>query len=127
MARLRHSDDVIFIEGEIVIDSVSHLLSSIEGAFSKFRRSEMTVDLSEVTRVDSAGVALLDEVLERARAKNISIQFLNVPEMVAQTLVAFSTKGLDERTSTASLSIFEKIGGATHQIVKDLLEARLRG
>jgi phospholipid/cholesterol/gamma-HCH transport system permease protein len=122
MARLRQSNDVIHIEGEILIDSVSHLLLSLEGAFSKYRHSELTIDLSEVTRVDSAGVALLDEVLERAQAKNISIQFLNVPETVANTLVAFSTKGLDERTSTASLSIFEKIGGTSYQIVKDLMD-----
>jgi phospholipid/cholesterol/gamma-HCH transport system permease protein len=122
MARLRHSDNVIFIEGEILIDSVSPLLSALEGLFSKYRRSELSIDLSEVTRVDSAGVALLDETLERARAKNISIQFINAPELVTKTLVAFSTKGLHEQTGAASLSLYERIGAATYQIAKDLLD-----
>jgi phospholipid/cholesterol/gamma-HCH transport system permease protein len=122
MTKLRHSDNVIFLEGDILIGSIGPLLSALEGILGKYRRSDLTIDLSGVTRIDSAGVALLDEVLERAKAKNISIQFINAREMVAKTLVAFSTKGLGEQTSLASLSIFEKIGGATYQTMQDLLD-----
>jgi len=122
MTRLRHSENTIFLEGEILIDSVSPLLSAFEGFIDTYRGSELIVDLSDVPRTDSAGVAFLDEVLESAQAKNIAIRFINAREAVTKTLVAFSSKGLAESAGPASYSFFERIGGATYQAARDLLD-----
>ncbi len=122
MTKLRHSENIVYLEGDILLDSVGPLLAAFEGFLGEYRGSALTIDLSGVPRIDSAGVALLDEVVERSRARNVTIRFLDAREMVTKTLVAFSSKGLGELASPASASLFEKIGGATYQAARALLE-----
>ncbi|MDH4134102.1 MAG: STAS domain-containing protein [Gammaproteobacteria bacterium] len=47
---------------------------------------ELVIDLARVTRVDSAGLALLIEWLRRARAANRPLRFTGMPPQV-ETLV----------------------------------------
>lgn len=122
MAVLRHEEDTLFLEGEILIDSVGPLLSGLEGFLRSYQGSELTIDLSGVPRIDSAGVAFVDEAGEKALAKGTTIRFVNARDAVDRTLAAFSTKGLSESAGPASIPFFEKIGGAAYQTAKDLLE-----
>jgi len=122
MTRFRHSENSIFLEGEILIDSVGPLFSAFEGFIGTYQGSELIVDLSDVSRIDSAGVAFLDEVLESAQAKNIALRCINAREAVSKTLVAFSSKGLARSAGPAPISFFERIGGATYRAALDLLD-----
>ena len=122
MAVLKHDEKAVLLEGEILIDSVGHLLPALEGFLRTYRDSHLTVDLSGVPRIDSAGVALLDETLERAQARDISIQFVHARESVTKTLAAFSTKGLGAPAPPASVSFFERAGGAAYGAARDLLD-----
>lgn len=47
---------------------------------------DLTIDLAQVERTDSAGLALLIEWLRRAQAANRTLRFANIPEQV-QTLI----------------------------------------
>jgi phospholipid transport system transporter-binding protein len=51
------------------------------------------VDLARVTRVDSAGVALMLEWLGRARAAGRALRFLNLPEQAGRII---SVSGLTD-------------------------------
>ncbi|HSG10417.1 MAG TPA: STAS domain-containing protein [Gammaproteobacteria bacterium] len=53
----------------------------------------LTIDLAEVTRVDSAGLALMIEWLRESERKNLDMTFTNVPE---QLLSIARVCGLDE-------------------------------
>ena len=46
----------------------------------------VTIDMQEVTLADSAGVALMLEWLQRARAANRDLVFTNLPEQVQQLI-----------------------------------------
>jgi len=47
---------------------------------------DLTIDLAQVERTDSAGLALLIEWLRRAQAANRKLRFTNIPTQV-QTLI----------------------------------------
>ena len=47
---------------------------------------EIVIDLAQVTRADSAGLALMVEWLRRARASSCRLRFANIPAQV-QTLI----------------------------------------
>lgn len=43
---------------------------------------EVTVDLNGVVRTDSAGIALMIEWLRRARDRNVTLRFRNIPKQM---------------------------------------------
>lgn len=49
----------------------------------------VTVDLQQVTRADSAGLALMIEWLRQARAGNTELRFIHIPSQLA-TLIRVS-------------------------------------
>ncbi len=70
-------EGVLQLSGEVVIASVPQLLAEGKELFAG--RSQVVVDLSEVKRVDSSGLALMLEWLQLARAQNILLRFRNIP------------------------------------------------
>jgi len=69
------------LSGELNFDTVPALLAH-EGVVMEAGR-DIRVDLAGVTRVDSAGLALLVEWLRESKRKGLSISFEHVPEQLA--------------------------------------------
>ena len=59
----------------------------------------VTVDLQQVTRADSAGLALMIEWLRQARGNNLELRFIHIPDQLA-TLIRLS--GLQDLFSLGS-------------------------
>ncbi len=66
------------VEGELGFGTATDLLEASEGAFGN--TPEITLDLADVTRVNSAGIALLIEWLRRARHAGRALHLVNLPE-----------------------------------------------
>lgn len=80
-ARLSHDgNDRMNLSGELDADSVPGLLRTTRNAFHKDR--EMTINLADVTRADSAGVALLLDWLRQARAAQSTLHYHNTPQQM---------------------------------------------
>lgn len=69
------------IGGRLDANSVPGLLASID-AWLTAAADPLTVELSNVERADSAGVALLLEVQRRVRAAGRSVEFIDAPEQM---------------------------------------------
>lgn len=72
------------VRGELTFDTVPGLYRESAGWFEG--EGDLMISLREVTRADSAGLALLIEWLNRAQRANRSIRFLDIPAQV-QTLI----------------------------------------
>ena len=79
-ASITVKDDRWVLSGEIDFDTVPSLLAH-PGA-NMVRGRNVQVDLAEVTRVDSAGLAMMVEWLREAQDKGLGISFNNVPEQL---------------------------------------------
>jgi phospholipid transport system transporter-binding protein len=68
------------LSGELSFDTVTGLRNQFRAEF----KSDVpaTIDLGSVTRVDSAGVALMVDWLRFAKTHNQSIRFRNIPEQM---------------------------------------------
>ena len=77
--------------GILSFRTVPNILQQSKGMFEK--HGDVQVDLSEVTKSDSAGVALLVEWMNEAHRHNQKIQFLNIP---AQMLDIVRVSSLDQ-------------------------------
>jgi phospholipid transport system transporter-binding protein len=89
------SDDVYRIIGELNMNSVPGLFQDMNGIFMANGGSRI-IDLADVTRSDSAGLALLLEWQRIATERNIKLSFRNVPEQM-QAIIDVS--GLEDLIS----------------------------
>ena len=69
------------LSGDLVFDNAAALLDEGSAAFGTNERAE--IDLAQVRRVDSAGLALLVEWTVAARASGRTVTYCNVPAMLA--------------------------------------------
>ncbi|PCJ33273.1 MAG: sulfate transporter [Gammaproteobacteria bacterium] len=75
-------ENVIHLSGKLTFASVTDILEKTDSVFDSF--SEINIDLTDVTRGDSAGLALLVHWLRQARNSDKKITFNNIPSnMVA--------------------------------------------
>jgi phospholipid transport system transporter-binding protein len=87
----RGEDGSYRLSGPLVFDSVPELY---EGLMSELRgTADVTVDLSGVTRADSAGMALLVEWQRMARAAGGAVRVVNMPPQVLRMV---HVTGLEE-------------------------------
>lgn len=78
------------VSGNLTIDDVPDYLQQSESLFSEL--ASLRIDLSAVTRSDSAGLALLIRWMREARASDKNIVFEQMP---AQMLAMAEASGLD--------------------------------
>jgi phospholipid transport system transporter-binding protein len=68
------------LSGDLLFENSAQLLDDGDAAFGADARAE--IDLSQIGRVDSAGLALLVEWSVAARSSGRSVVFRNVPSVV---------------------------------------------
>jgi phospholipid transport system transporter-binding protein len=79
------------IHGDLSFDSVPGLWDHCCARFSE--RNALDIDLSQVERSDSAGLALLVECLRQANRSGKKLRFFNIP---AQMLAIARVSSLDQ-------------------------------
>ncbi|VFM98246.1 MAG: anti-sigma-factor antagonist [Candidatus Kentron sp. G] len=72
------------ITGELAFSSVPNLWRKNKHLFTNTSAAtrEIVIDLDEVLRTDSAGLALMIEWLRRANNQNIILRFQNIPKQM---------------------------------------------
>lgn len=70
------------IEGELNNQTVPDISHQLLKLISAVEDKNLTLDLARVSRSDSAGVALLVEVMQQAKQANLKLQFSNLPSQM---------------------------------------------
>ena len=95
--RFEKDDETVYrIIGELNMSTVPQLLHDMSEVFSVNGESRV-IDLAEVSRSDSAGLALLLEWQRLAQEQDIQLTFRNLPEQM-QAIIQVS--GLDKLISS---------------------------
>jgi len=92
----KDGETVYRIIGEMNMSTVPQLLHGMSQVFSVNGETRV-IDLAEVSRSDSAGLALLLEWQRLAQEQDIQLSFRNVPEQM-QAIIQIS--GLEELISS---------------------------
>ncbi|HEX9811906.1 MAG TPA: STAS domain-containing protein [Burkholderiales bacterium] len=74
-------DGILAVHGVLNFDTVPDVFAK-SAAWVQKSQGRITIDLKNVERADSAGLALLVEWLQLARRQNRELTFANVPEQV---------------------------------------------
>lgn len=93
-------DNVFSLHGTLTLDNVA---STWKESRSLLHDGVNAVDLADVSRVDSAGLALLLEWQAQARLRKASLEFMNAPKdllRLADLSEASDLLGLKPRSTT---------------------------
>jgi len=71
-------DDGLRLSGELNMASVAGMVDALRAPLAK-TSGVLRIDLAEVTRSDSAGLALMLEWLREARERKVELRFINLP------------------------------------------------
>lgn len=81
--RLEAQGNVLELIGELGFDTVSEVLEPGRRAIAGVAGAHAVLDLSQVTRADSAGLALVVDWLRAARARELELELRAVPAQLA--------------------------------------------
>lgn len=70
------------IEGELNNQTVPEASKQLQALISNVEGDKITFDLGLISRSDSAGVALLVEVMQLANSANLTLLFSNLPQQM---------------------------------------------
>lgn len=73
------SDGQVNLKGELSFDSVPDLWKQSQRMFTAHEKSTVVIDLAEIEKVDSAGLALLVAWSRLAKKSAIVLRFIHVP------------------------------------------------
>jgi phospholipid transport system transporter-binding protein len=86
-----NDEGVVNVSGMLTFSTVAELSAAAPEKFGQ--QSELVINLADVSRSDSAGLALLIDWMRFAKNNNKSIVFQNIPD---QMLAIANASGLDE-------------------------------
>jgi phospholipid transport system transporter-binding protein len=89
----------IVLKGVLNFDTVPGLMKQVELLIKQ--STEASVDFSEVEKTNSAGLALLLEIVRFMQLRNANVQFKNVPEQIAIVARAY---GIDTALDSAEFA-----------------------
>ena len=70
------------IEGEINNQTTPEISQQLKKLISNVTGKNVTLDLALVSRSDSAGVALLVEIMQLANSSDLTLSFTNLPQQM---------------------------------------------
>ena len=82
-ARLQVREDTLALCGEISFDTVSHLIDEGHAAIDAFTVQKALLDLSAVTKTDSAGLALVVDWIRTAKQRGVDLRIVGASSQLA--------------------------------------------
>jgi phospholipid/cholesterol/gamma-HCH transport system permease protein len=119
MADISIQENIIYLSGELEVHSIRSILEQVEKTIARNDFQQIIFDLSDLTKIDSAGVALLDEVKASFSAPDRSIQIINTPPNIQEAITSFSTEDLPAEKPIIKMSFFESIGEHVYKTIRN--------
>lgn len=87
------------LKGVLDFDTVPGLMKQIESVLAQSKHARL--DFSAIEKTNSAGLALLLEIVRFMRHRNATVQFINIPEQIAIVARAY---GIDTALDSAEFA-----------------------
>jgi len=79
---IKQADGTYVIDGELNMHTVPGAAKELIAILPRAQGEKLTIDLTAVSRSDSAGVALLVDIMQHANSANLTLSFSNLPQQM---------------------------------------------
>jgi len=118
--------EVVFsLGGRIALENLRSLNSGVQARLQEMAPAKLTVDLSRVEYLDSAGALVLLKLQQAARTRSLDFQFANIPATVRGIMDLLDREDLaappliKDRDAT---NLVEELGGGAKRFTEDLVQ-----
>lgn len=118
MLDISKNENTLFLSGELKTEAISDALRRIRLETQKVQGNSIEIDLSEISLIDSAGVAFLDEIKSSCASLNRTVQFVNVQSKIQKAITSFSTEGISTSAARRKPLFFESLGESLYSFGK---------
>ncbi|MBA4390464.1 MAG: hypothetical protein C0399_05955 [Syntrophus sp. (in: bacteria)] len=126
----KQGDITLFLFGRIGLENFDALLREIQGFFSEYNPSHLTVDLEKVDYLDSTGALFLVRLEDEAKTRSVPFTIANVSDEGKQIMSLIDRRALTAPSLAAkerALNLLEQLGNETINVLKDIYEVILFG
>ncbi|MBN1480540.1 MlaE family lipid ABC transporter permease subunit [candidate division KSB1 bacterium] len=110
------SENSLTFEGDLDLDAVGEHYKQLMDWLAKNREKNIYLDLAHLNYLDSAGVALLDELYDKAQKQGTRLHFVAAPNNIQATISAFSSRHIQKPEPKPVFPLFERVGQWAYQI-----------
>ncbi|HOY45421.1 MAG TPA: MlaE family lipid ABC transporter permease subunit [bacterium] len=112
MLRIVLTGDTLSLAGVLSREEAGRALTDIRGRLAAAAPGRMHLDLSGLERIDSAGVAMIDQLRQELQARGLEAELTRVPAQVSEALKLFSAPAAPAPTPQVRESLFYRVGDA---------------
>ena len=119
----RAGEVLLSLSGRIDVENLDLFTSETDAMMNQMTPSKLLVDLSNLEYLDSAGALGLLQLEDRAKAKSISLQFVNVTEEAKRIMGLISREALSMKplVSEKKSNVIEQIGEGSLRLFNDFI------
>ncbi|MCC7430781.1 MlaE family lipid ABC transporter permease subunit [bacterium] len=124
MLNLVSNDDFIAFEGELTFTEIKKCFEFFTNLLKEKVKGSLVFDFAKLEKIDSSGVACIDEIQSLAQAKQVKIKIINSKDEVLKIIQTFTFTQKTTEITTEKTTIFEALGEnflVFWQSLKDLL------
>jgi phospholipid/cholesterol/gamma-HCH transport system permease protein len=110
MANYIFNNNRITLHGPLDIAEIGPLYHELLSCIRTCQAEKLEIDLSSVTRIDSAGVAMLDLLQQAARDKGVPLSIIGKSASLTRTITAFSLHAAPAAAVREPATWFERLG-----------------
>ena len=113
--------NTIYLSNDLKKDTIPDILTQINKFIKNNKQFAIVIiDLSQITSIDSAGVAFITQA-DRLLSTKISVDFINYPDFVDKAISSFSSPDITTTQSQLKYNFFETFGEMAIQIKEHVM------
>ncbi len=123
MDSFEFKDGTLFITDELTRDNAESLLKFVRSNSSELSgRKDIIIDLKQITKIDSAGVAAIDQIIDALKKQSITSKIVNASQKVSDSLQTFSSLNFadDLLTKKFKVGYFERMGEHGFSVIDNI-------
>jgi len=102
--------ETLFLQGSFILENVKDQYGELEKLISKYPRKYLMIDLTDVSRIDSLGVKILNQIKKKCKARDIRVELTGASAAIEKTIQLFSAKPEVPRVQPVPENFFENLG-----------------
>ena len=95
---------------ELVKENAQEILVELKKFIQSSSEIDLKLDFKKLQKIDSTGVAVIDEIFDKSEEKNKNIELVNISDKIEESLKIFSSRDIKAVKEKPKKNIFEYLG-----------------
>jgi phospholipid/cholesterol/gamma-HCH transport system permease protein len=115
------TDNTLYLKNDCVLHEVDRTFPRILKVLHGYAHQTLVINLDELSRIDSAGVAAIDYIREHARKLGIDVHHEGGSEQIRNNMKLLSYAGRKDSARPAKTGLIEQVGEGGYRFFKELI------